>query len=203
MLDLPRELRDWIWELVLIKPNPIGLFSTPLPELSADDDLMESSVVDDLMKLEPANNKLFGLHPSMKDPALTRTCRSIRSETLSIFYSMNTFEFTRLCNASSSIACFRFLRHLAPLKRLLLKNVQWGDSDGNLLDCELYSFDSNDEHCCGVAAKRALSVLQDWLASEDIVVRDGALQIAVRCSKGGPLEYVSDVSASRFMDCCK
>ena len=118
---------------------------------------------------------------------------------------MNTFNFAGYAYWDSAEDCADFLKNLTPVKRLMLRNVQWGECDGGLLNCQLHLF-GLQKACCGEAAKKGMAELQECIAREGIVLRDGALKVGLQCSKDGEdevREYMSDVSASRFMHCCK
>ena len=66
-LNLPAEIRNIIYDLVLVKAKPI-------------------SVTDSQSVHTPA-----GIKRGVKQPSLLRVCRAIRAETLSVFYSGNNF----------------------------------------------------------------------------------------------------------------
>ena len=61
---LPAELRNLIWELVVLRDKRVVRFCSDLKEDEAD---------------------------SAEQPALTRTCSAIRNETIPMFYTMNNF----------------------------------------------------------------------------------------------------------------
>ena len=63
---LPAELRNVIWELVVLRDKRVVRFCSDLKE--------DEAVVD-----------------SAEQPALTRTCSAIRNETIPMFYTMNNF----------------------------------------------------------------------------------------------------------------
>lgn len=65
LLKLPAELRNYIYELAIVQPSGI--------------------VIGPWRKLPPSKEP-------QKQPALTRTCRQVRSEALPIFYGKNVLE---------------------------------------------------------------------------------------------------------------
>lgn len=68
-LNLPPELRNYIYELVLLRPNSITVASSMDNEAAAQVTLK-----------------------AVLQPALTRTCRQLRVDGLPVFYGGNTFE---------------------------------------------------------------------------------------------------------------
>lgn len=71
LFRLPAELRNRIYELVLMFRHPLGAHRDLMGDWEAE--------------MTPCN---------VAQPALARTCRAIRSESLPIFYAQNTFVVT-------------------------------------------------------------------------------------------------------------
>ena len=105
LLELPAELRNRIWEQVIVKEGPISL--APASDL-ADGEELETGA----------------------QPALSRVCRQIREETLPMFYAHNIFrlhpENMRRYKASrSKKPLLRSLRrHTEKLRRIEIQACQ-------------------------------------------------------------------------------
>ncbi|KAK4618342.1 hypothetical protein CLAFUW4_12549 [Fulvia fulva] len=100
-LDLPPEIRNTIYEFAVTCDNDEDCRITacaPWPN-AADRPIQELCM----------------------EPALTRTCRQIRHESLPMFYSMNTF-----CSDSNHFT-LKWLQHLRPEKYVALTSLRVGD----------------------------------------------------------------------------
>lgn len=96
LLALPAELRNQIFHKVLVEEEHINI----------DSDNRETF------------SKYFSANKVIEEPALLQTCRSIRTETISMYYSNNVFI------SRFAYKFFRWLQGLSSAKRAMLKNVR-------------------------------------------------------------------------------
>jgi hypothetical protein len=100
LLKLPSELRNQIYELVLVATHDIDANTW----------------------CATRRFKSYYTRATIKysmEPALLATCKQIRGEGLPIFYGQNTF-FAKRGNA----AWWNFLRHIGPTKRAMVENLK-------------------------------------------------------------------------------
>lgn len=99
LFDLPQELRNVIYEEVLVHRSVLTIHPRGDPAVEAIDE--------------------WGVNFRPSEPSLLKTCRQIRQEALPIFYGCNIFK-----DAGYDPCCFKFMEWLTPEKRLMLKCVQ-------------------------------------------------------------------------------
>jgi len=104
-LKLPPELRNTIYEMALVEPEPIALSDGPRGWVSKDE----------------ARVRLSGAR-------LLRTCREIRSEALSIYFCRNRFIIGVYNNGERKIAS-SWLRSIGPKCRARLEQVVVEEDD--------------------------------------------------------------------------
>lgn len=78
LLELPPEIRDQIWSFAVTEWSPTKLNNS-------------STAISNTLMLHKASIRIDRLN-TPPPPAVTRTCRQIRSETLHLYYSENIFE---------------------------------------------------------------------------------------------------------------
>jgi hypothetical protein len=107
LLRLPPELRNRIFEPLLIRPYSIVISAHTQRNSPSDK-----------------------MHKSLAPPAITRTCRKLREETLPVHYGANTFEIRgfseRLYHMRGTAERVNALR----FKNALLRGQQWLDMIG-------------------------------------------------------------------------
>ncbi|KAK5743940.1 hypothetical protein LTR17_002278 [Elasticomyces elasticus] len=105
---IPAELRNRIYELVLLQPKPITL--TNLPKLNA----MEPYTCAPYLAFQ---------HPT----ALTMTCVAIHREASKLFYAINTFEceHSPVYGTSSTSSAHRFLVDIGCPNRLAIRSFSF------------------------------------------------------------------------------
>lgn len=133
---LPAELRNCIYELVLIKTVPYG----HCQELV-------------LIKTRPHGHCRADRRTYPEQPALTRTCKLIRNEALPLFYSKNIFIMDAMCQRHVE-AARRWLKRLSKQDRehvgqVITTRVAWESyrtsvqtgrrKQDSLLDCMVLS----------------------------------------------------------------
>ena len=154
---LPRELRDYIYEEVLIHKSVLELYPSGDPVEKIDE-----------WELTDRSWALF--RPS--EPSLVRTCRQIREEALPSFYGANIFRDT-----TYHPCCLRFLRWLTPATRMMLKQVRISHCTGlGFLDDQTYYA------ACVVTAKERLQHVQAWLQQNDLKLSKDAIHVFTKLS---------------------
>lgn len=108
LLGLPAELRNRIYELVLIQPEPILLGNTEIPK-DAPKRTRDAKV--------QARRAIL--------PPLLRTNHQIRSETCALFFSANSFITSSSSRGYSRRETIDWLKVLGPNARLIRKISGW------------------------------------------------------------------------------
>lgn len=82
LLNLPAELRNRIYELTLVKGEPVKILQILLPQQSS---VRRSHTARTMMQMKAENKDLA------REPALLHTCQQVRNEATAIYYGGNTF----------------------------------------------------------------------------------------------------------------
>ena len=112
---LPGEIRQMIYEYVLVAPpsQPIINIRVPILEAtvpnvaSAEGDMVKMTPLTELVEPCP----VAPLHPKISCLAILQTCRQINREAFHIFYASNTFHFT------SAPVLIAFLKGIGPVRQ--------------------------------------------------------------------------------------
>lgn len=101
LLELPPELRSYIWDLVVVRPGSINIM--------------------DLQLGPPGTQRTI----KMPQPSLTMACQQIRSETLQMFYGANTFSCAvALTGTEHADVLSRFYDAVGPVYMKLIKQLR-------------------------------------------------------------------------------
>lgn len=153
LLELPAEMLNRIYEEVLVC-NPV-LWVDP-----------EGVPIDRIREDILTNGRRFQYLTS--EPALTRTCRQIRQDTLPIFYGRNIF-----CDTPVDLCCIKFLLYLTPEKRKMLKSLRiahWKYYAETFLH-----IDGGPPGNCAMNVCARLARMKQWLQKNGLELADDAL----------------------------
>lgn len=116
--DLPAEIQLIIFEYVVMTDETL-LINHPC-----------DSSYDGFTDAYHADKKLWetGVRHPPKQPASTRTCRSIRYDTIPMFYKLNTFQAAYCFVVDLKIVC-RWLQAMGPENRVMLRSFRFFDSN--------------------------------------------------------------------------
>lgn len=118
LLSLPLELQLQIYEYAITVSDPL-LLNCPC----------DSSFGGWTLEYDEARQLWFnGSRKPPVEPALTRTCRAIRRETLAMFYLRNAFQ-AGYCFNTDQTPVLSWLQRLGPKKRAWLKDFYYFDEN--------------------------------------------------------------------------
>ncbi|KAK3660788.1 hypothetical protein LTR56_000546 [Elasticomyces elasticus] len=113
LLELPEELQLQIYELVVIAKAPIRI-----SHLRCVGCLRAHNFEENM------DASLAPFFSERKQPALSRTCRTIRNIVLPIYYKRNSFRVCLFCNNRHRIASRTWLLSMGGANRALLKGFE-------------------------------------------------------------------------------
>lgn len=116
LLELPAELRNTIYEMVLIQPDSIDV----------------------KLKAIRVNNEARLIAYSIAIPPLLVTCRAIHGETVKLFFSANAFTFPAAAYLAKSPISFTNMRPYIPLMRKVKLRIS---HETNCKSDHIYNFD--------------------------------------------------------------
>ena len=181
LLQLPAELRNRIYEEATVCKDVLWVDPEGIPIDRMREDL---SIKD------------RRLHYLPSEPALTRTCRKIRKETLPIFYGRNVF-----CDTPVDLCCVKFLVYLTKEKRRMLQNLRithWWYFATNFLHLE-----GGPPGMCVQSVRDRLERMHAWLERNNVHLGDGAVHFPMKLRDDGDVIWTNDPTGTCEMSCCK
>lgn len=169
LLSLPAEIGNRIYEEVLVHIDVLWVDPEGVP-------------IDKIRKDVLTNGRRFQYLPS--EPALTRTCRKVRRETLPIFYGRNIFSDTPV-----DLCCIKFLIYLTPEKRRMLKQLRI--SHWKYYAEIFLHIDAGPAGIDIVSVRARLEKMKEWLQKGGVHLDDHALHFPVRWDNGESWTWVN------------
>lgn len=141
---------------------------------------------DTALPLSKWRTTTISIRPS--EPALSKTCHQIRSETLAIFYGENIFR------ASPFFPdCRKFLLGLQPAKRMMLRHVYIGSHPSCPHPPSIHPPSALPGYePCMHRGKQWLSDMAKWLKDNDIELTDGVVWVRARVAGADYSEWTND-----------
>lgn len=177
-LQLPAEILNRIYEEVLVHDAVLWVDPEGVPIDKIRDDVL-------------TDGRRFQYLPS--EPALTRTCRKVRRETLPIFYGRNIFSDTPV-----DLCCIKFLIYLTPAKRKMLKQIRishWKYYAEIFLHIDPGPVGSSVEN-----VRARLERMSAWLRRGGIDLDEHALHFPIRWKAGEPEICINSGTMTHELD---